>query len=84
MVLLMLLAVVATASACPGTCQCDEVVTTCYLWTCEIELPYIYTSELNIHGRLCSHHRRQLHEDTYKTTIIILHDDYCLNLENCL
>ena len=73
-----------TLGYCPDSCYCDEMSSICYLETCQDEIASLYTNEIQIYGHLCRNHRDLLKDDVYKETVIVLYDDYCMDLNYCL
>ena len=74
----------AVISFCPDSCYCNDLSSVCYLENCQDEIPWLPTNELQIYGYLCRVHRQQLMDESYKETVLVLYDDYCLELNYCL
>ena len=81
--LLLLILGIKIGETCTDVCVCSVERNTCYLSTCNDDLPRDFTMELVVHGELCERHRTQLKENV-DNIIIHLIDDYYNGLENCL
>ena len=81
---IILSTLIGYATSCPFNCVCEEVTTTCSLYDCDDELPFYFTSKMEIYGKLCPSHRHHLKQEVFEQTIILLHDDVCEDISNCL
>ena len=72
-----------THAKCSDSCICNSIASTCFLTQCKDLLPYYFTNEITLYGQLCDNHRQELHNN-YKETSIILKNDYCKGLQNCV
>ena len=70
--------------SCPDNCVCGYGVNKCWVNGCEDGIATVYAPELYIYGPLCYLQRQFIREFVSPQTYIILADEYCEDLENCV
>jgi hypothetical protein len=84
-VFLILVHVMQVTAQCSTVCYCSMDSATCYISSCDDELPTDALYKIDIYGKLCENQKLMLESHSYQTSIVTLHSDFCpLGLENCM